>query len=133
MLARVAEAIESDAERLAALDAIDGGLPIAGAREDVDEALANLRAWPTLVRWHGGRTIPASRANLHYTSYRPYGVVGRILAYNHPVLFAVGTTVPALLAGNTVIVKPAPQVPLSALALGEIAAGDSPPPVSSTW
>jgi acyl-CoA reductase-like NAD-dependent aldehyde dehydrogenase len=129
VLARVAEAIESEAERLATLDAIDGGLPLAGAREDVDEAVASLRAWPTLARWHGGRTIPASRANLHYTSYRPYGVVGRILAYNHPLFFAVGTTVSALLAGNTVIVKPAPQVPLSALALGEIVRGIFPPGV----
>ena len=113
---------------LAALDAIDGGLPIAGAREDVDEALANLRAWPTLVRWHGGRTIPASRADLHYTSYRPFGVVGRILAYNRPVLFAVGTTVSALLAGNTVLSSPRPG-PAVGSGTRRDRAGDLPPGV----
>lgn len=117
---RAADAIEANETRLAMLDAIDGGLPFPAAREDIVEAVASLRQWPALVRWHGGRTIPASRANLHYTSRRAYGVVGRILAYNHPAYFAISTVPAALLAGNTVIVKPAPQAPLSALALGEV-------------
>ncbi len=121
VFARFAEAIEANEVRLATLDAIDGGLPLAAALIDIKISLANIRDWPTLVRWHGGRTIPASPGNLHYTSHRPYGVVGKILAYNHPAMFAITRMLAALIAGNAVILKPAPQVPLSALALGEIA------------
>jgi acyl-CoA reductase-like NAD-dependent aldehyde dehydrogenase len=129
MFARLGAAIAENEERLAMLDAIDGGLPAAAARIDVKISLANIRDWPTLVRWHGGRTIPASPGNLHYTSYRPYGVVGKILAYNHPAMFAITRTLAALIAGNAVIVKPAPQVPLSALAFGEIVRDVFPPGV----
>ncbi len=129
VFSRLAAAIEANEERLAALDAVDGGLPLSAARVDIKISLANIRDWPTLVRWHGGRTIPASPGNLHYTSYRPYGVVGKILAYNHPAMFAITRTLAALIAGNAVILKPAPQVPLSALALGEIAREVFPPGV----
>lgn len=111
------------------LDAIDAGLPATAARVDIKISLANIHDWPALVRWHGGRTIPASSGNLHYTSHRPYGVVGKILAYNHPAMFAITRTLAALIAGNSVIVKPAPQVPLSALAFGEIVRDVFPPGV----
>src|SRR4051794_17820447 len=57
------------------------------------------------------------------------GVVGKILAFNHPIMFAITRVLAALIAGNTVIVKPAPQTPLSALALGEIARDVFPPGV----
>ncbi len=126
---RLGQAIAANEERLAMLDAIDGGLPFTAARVDIKISLANIEDWPSLVRWHGGRTIPASAGNLHYTSYRPYGVVGKILAYNHPAMFAITRTLAALIAGNAVILKPAPQVPLSALALGEIVREVFPPGV----
>lgn len=118
---RFAAAIEAERDRFAMIDALDAGLPRRAMYVDVAISLANIRDWPALVRWHGGRTIPASPGNLHYTSYRPYGVVGKILAYNHPMMFATTRVLCALIAGNAVIVKPAPQVPLSALVLGEIA------------
>ncbi|MFZ0040693.1 MAG: aldehyde dehydrogenase family protein [Solirubrobacteraceae bacterium] len=121
VFAKLGEVIAADAERLAMLDAIDGGLPLAAARTDIRIALADIANWPSLVRWHGGRTIPASPGSLHYTSHRPYGVVGKILAYNHPAMFAITRVLAPLIAGNCVLVKPAPQVPLSALALGEVA------------
>lgn len=129
VLLSFADVLERNAVELATLDSINGGLPFAGACEDLAEAIACLRRWPSLVRWHGGRTIPASLGNLHYTSFRPYGVVGRILAYNHPALFAIGGTAAALLAGNAVIVKPAPQAPLSALVIAELAKDVFPPGV----
>jgi betaine-aldehyde dehydrogenase len=129
VFARFAELIEANRERFAMLDAIDGGLPYRAMHVDVAIALANIRDWPSLVRWHGGRTIPASPGNLHYTSYRPYGVVGKILAYNHPMMFAATRILGALIAGNGIIIKPAPQVPLSALVLGELAREAFPPGV----
>ena len=129
VFARFGQAIVEHGDRLAMLDAIDGGMPFGEMRFDMQISLGNIRDWPTLVRWHGGRTIPASPGNLHYTSYRPYGVTGRILAYNHPAMFAITRPLAALIAGNAVIVKPAPQVPLSALALGEIIRDVFPPGV----
>lgn len=126
---RLADAVAANEERLAMLDAIDAGLPYQAARVDIKISLANIRDWPMLVRWHGGRTIPASPGNLHYTSHRPYGVVGKILAYNHPAMFMMTRVLAALIAGNSVIVKPAPQVPLSGLAFGEIAREVFPPGV----
>jgi len=129
VFARYSEAIAGAKERLAMLDAVDGGMPYRAMLVDVEISRANLRDWPGLVRWHGGRTIPASPGNLHYTTSRPYGVVGKILAYNHPLMFAVTRILGALIAGNAVIIKPAPQVPLSALVLGELAREIFPPGV----
>jgi acyl-CoA reductase-like NAD-dependent aldehyde dehydrogenase len=68
-------------------------------------------------------------SGLHYTANRPYGVAGRILAFNHPMMFAVTRPLPALITGNTVVMKPAPQTPLSSLALGELFAEAFPPGV----
>jgi betaine-aldehyde dehydrogenase len=123
VFARFADVVRENEERLAMLDAVDGGMPYEAMRRDVGIALEHLRNWPELVRWHGGRTIPASVGNLHYTSYKPYGVVGKILAFNHPAMFAVTKILAALIAGNAVILKPAPQTPLSALVLGELSRG----------
>jgi acyl-CoA reductase-like NAD-dependent aldehyde dehydrogenase len=81
-----------------------------------------------MARFHGGRTIPAS-PGLHYTTSRPYGVVGRITAFNHPVMFAATRPLPALITGNTVVMKPAPQTGLSTLALAELYAEAFPPGV----
>jgi 2-formylbenzoate dehydrogenase len=68
-----------------------------------------------------GRTIPASPGNLHYTVREPFGVIGRILPYNHPALFMCAKIAAPLVAGNAVVVKPADQTPLSALRIAELA------------
>jgi acyl-CoA reductase-like NAD-dependent aldehyde dehydrogenase len=129
VFARFGAALAEHRTRLAMLDAIDGGMPFAAMEVDLAISLANIRDWPPLVRFHGGRTIPASPGNLHYTSFRPYGVVGRIVPFNHPAMFAITRVLPALIAGNTVVLKPAEQTPLSALALGEIVREVFPPGV----
>jgi acyl-CoA reductase-like NAD-dependent aldehyde dehydrogenase len=120
VFARLHAAIEKRFDELALVDAIDSGNPYEAMRNDLRISLQNIRDWPALVRWHGGRTIPASPHGLHYTSARPYGVVGRILAFNHPLMFAVTRPLCALLAGNTVVMKPSDQTPLGALAFAEV-------------
>ncbi len=116
-------------EELATLDAIDSGNPLRAMRDDVRICQAYVEGWPAMARLHGGRTIPASPGNLHYTASRPYGVVGRITAFNHPVMFAATRPLPALITGNTVVMKPAPQTGLSTLALAELYAEAFPPGV----
>jgi acyl-CoA reductase-like NAD-dependent aldehyde dehydrogenase len=127
--ARFGELLIANRERLAMLDAVDAGNPVRAMRVDVDICLPYLEAYPALARSLHGRVFDAGRGGLHYTAAKPYGVVGRILAFNHPMMFAVSRPLPALITGNTVVMKPAPQTPLSCLALSEIFAEAFPPGV----
>jgi acyl-CoA reductase-like NAD-dependent aldehyde dehydrogenase len=116
-------------ERLAMLDAIDCGNPVRAMRIDVDICHAYVRGWPSLAAAMTGDVIPASPGNLHYTSHRPYGVVGRITAFNHPMMFAATRPLPSLITGNTLVMKPSPDTSLSTLALAELFAEAFPPGV----
>jgi betaine-aldehyde dehydrogenase len=107
-------------DELAALDALDSGNPINAMRIDVQLCLDYVRGWPPLAQALNGDVIPASPGNLHYTTYRPYGVVARITAFNHPLMFAATRPLPALITGNTVVMKPAPQTSLSTMFLGRL-------------
>lgn len=69
-----------------------------------------------------GETIPQTDDTFHYTIREPLGVVVRIVAYNHAILFAAGKLGAPLAAGNTVILKPSDQAPLSCLRLAELLA-----------
>jgi 2-formylbenzoate dehydrogenase len=119
---RLAAVISDNAEELALLDALDGGFPIANMRNDVRWAMDVLELFADWALELRGATIPASAEHLHYTLREPYGVVGRIIPYNHPIFFAAAKIAAPLVAGNSVVLKPAEQTPLSALRLGELAA-----------
>ena len=126
---RFGELLSERREELAMLDALDSGNPVRAMRIDIDLCKPYLAGWPQLARWLSGEVIPGSPGRLHYTTYRPYGVVGRITAFNHPVMFAATRPLPALITGNTVVLKPAPQVSLSSLALAQLFAEAFPPGV----
>lgn len=126
---RLAALLLEHEEELALLDAINAGNPVREMRTDVRISTAYLSAYPKMAYGLQGRVIPASRNGLHYTLGRPYGVVGRIMAFNHPAMFAATRPLPALITGNTVVMKVAPQTPLSGLALGELFAEVFPPGV----
>jgi acyl-CoA reductase-like NAD-dependent aldehyde dehydrogenase len=117
---RFGELLSRHREELAALDALDGGNPIGAMRIDVDISMQYVEGWPTLAGGLAEQSIPASPGNLHYTSSRPYGVVGRITAFNHPLMFGATRPLASLIAGNTMVVKPAPQTSLSSLLLGRL-------------
>ncbi|HEX6458277.1 MAG TPA: aldehyde dehydrogenase family protein [Thermoleophilaceae bacterium] len=127
--ARFGELLQERREEMAMLDAIDSGNPVKAMRIDVDICMPYIEGWPAMARTLRGEVIPASPGNLHYTSHRPYGVVGRITAFNHPVMFAATRPLPALIAGNSIVIKPAPQTSLSTLGLAEIFAEAFPPGV----
>lgn len=107
-------------EELALLDTIDGGFPLPAMRDDVTWAADVLELMADAALNLGGRTIPLS-ANLHYTLQQPYGVVARIVPFNHPVLFAGSKIAAPLMAGNAVVLKAPDQTPLSAIRLAELA------------
>lgn len=117
--AQLAQLITEHAEEIAYLDALDAGLPFERMSIDVRGALRALAGWPGLALSLRGESLPSHEV-LHYTRYAPYGVVAKIVAYNHPFLFAVKGSLAALIAGNTVVLKPADQTPLSALFLGDL-------------
>jgi acyl-CoA reductase-like NAD-dependent aldehyde dehydrogenase len=119
-LLRLADAIEEQADDFAILDATDGGAPVSIMRLDVQIALDSLRYYAGVGLEAKGYTVRASE-NLHYTELFPYGVVAKIIPFNHPFMFAASKIAAPLMAGNTVVVKPAETTPLSALLLGELA------------
>lgn len=118
--ARFAELVRENRERLAMLDAIDCGNPLKAMRTDIDITFEYIDGWPALMRAMMGQVYPSSSGGLHYSAHRPYGVVGRITAFNHPAMFAITRPLASLITGNTLVLKPSDETSLSTLALGEI-------------
>lgn len=116
-----AEAIMVRADEIARVEVRDSGNTIRPTRHAINEIRATARFYAGLGYMLRGATIPATPENLHMTVMEPYGVVGRIAAYNHPALFSVARAFSALIAGNAVVVKPPETCPHSALLMGEIA------------
>ena len=125
----LADLIEEHGDELAALDVMDNGSPIKEMRKDVDIAAAQLRYFAGLVSQVRGETIPTGDGRLNYTLRQPYGVVGRIVPFNHPLMFAAGKIAAPLAAGNTVIMKPSEHTSLSSLRLAELISEVLPPGV----
>jgi phenylacetaldehyde dehydrogenase len=123
----LADAIEAEAEAFAQVECLDNGKPLAVARAaDVPLTVDHFRyyaGWATKIE---GETIPisvpvASGAQfLDYTLREPVGVVGQIIPWNFPLLMAAWKLGAALACGNTVVLKPAEQTPLTALLLAKV-------------
>jgi 2-formylbenzoate dehydrogenase len=129
LVRRIGAVLAEHADELAILDALDLGSPLAAMRLDVLRATESLESFGGWGLNLTGEVIPASTEHLHFTQRRPYGVVARILPFNHPIMFAGSKIAAPLVAGNTVILKPAHQTPLSALRMGELLADVLPPGV----
>ena len=127
LLRALADGLMARAAELLELEVKDTGNTIAKMKRDV-EKVANLqRYFAGLGLELKGETVPASPGNLHFTVCEPYGVVARIVPFNHPISFAAGRLAAPLMAGNSVIVKPPEQAPLSASILAEVCARVLPP------
>jgi len=126
-----ANVLRKNAKELALLDALNTGNPVAEMLSDANVAAASLDYFAGLIPMLKGETIAGESAQFHCTIREPLGVVARIVAYNHPVMFAGAKMAAPLAAGNTVIVKPPDQAPLSCLRLAEIMDGIFPPGVFS--
>lgn len=119
----IATRLRGDCGRLARIDTLDSGNPIAGSTSDVEVAAAALEHFAGLGGESGGQTVPGDVGSLTFTERTPYGVVGRITAYNHPLMFVAQGVAAALVSGNTVVVKPAEPTVLSSLEFAELSAG----------
>jgi betaine-aldehyde dehydrogenase len=116
-LHRLADVIEARGEELAAIDVADNGSPIKEMRNDSHIAAAWIREPANLALSIRGQTIPVAHDRLDYTLRQPYGVVGRLVPFNHPLMFATAKIAAPLIAGNTVVLKPSEHTSLSILAL----------------
>jgi betaine-aldehyde dehydrogenase len=127
---RAAAAIlRANAEELAMLDALNTGNPVAEMVSDARVAAGAHEYFAGLASEAKGVTLPMGPDHLNYTLREPLGVVARIVAYNHPLMFAAAKIAAPLAAGNTVVVKAAGQAPLSALRMAELIGGCFPPGV----
>lgn len=124
-----ADRMQERAAELLDVEVRDTGNTITPMRGDVKAGAEGLRYYAGLAYELKGETVPATPDNLHLSIREPYGVVGRIVPYNHPVMFATARTAAALMAGNAVVVKPPETASLSALILSEIARESLPPGV----
>jgi acyl-CoA reductase-like NAD-dependent aldehyde dehydrogenase len=121
LLLKIADLIDAHADELAQLETLDNGKPIFESRNvDVVGAAETFRyyaGWPTKIY---GETNPSDPEFFSYTLREPVGVCGQIIPWNFPLLMAAWKLAPALACGNTVVLKPAEQTPLTALRLGEL-------------
>lgn len=121
LLYRLADLIEAHADELARLESLDNGKPISVARRvDVAKTIACYRYFAGWADKIQGKTIPIDGEFFCYTRHEPIGVVGQIIPWNYPMLMQAWKLAPALATGNTVVLKPAEQTPLSALRVGEL-------------
>ena len=119
---RLADLVEKNIDELAELETLDNGKPIFESRY-VDmpmtaDVLRYYAGWATKIH---GETVNTFENAFTYTLREPVGVVGMIIPWNFPLLLASWKVGPALACGNTVVIKPAEQTPLTALRFGELA------------
>lgn len=119
-LRRLADAIQARGSEVVDLEAADTGNTIASLGGDITLATNYLNFVSGLGIEIKGESVPATPQNIHFTMRQPYGVVGRIVPFNHPFLFAAAHLGAPLIAGNAVVLKSPDQSPLSATFMAEI-------------
>jgi len=129
LMRQVAARLRANAEELAMLDAANCGNPVREMMRDAGTAAAQWDFFAGLVTEMKGETIPMGDGVVNLSVREPFGVCARIVAYNHPVMFTAAKAAPAIAAGNTVIMKPPYQAPLSAYRFMELVEGILPPGV----
>lgn len=121
LLWKVGDLVDKYNEELGTLETLDNGKPIFESRyvdmPMVAEVFRYYAGWATKIH---GETVPVKGPFLNYTLREPVGVVAAIVPWNFPLLMAAWKLAPALAAGNTAVLKPAPWTSLTALRLGEI-------------
>ncbi len=117
----LADELAKASERLAMTDTTESGLPITGMRGDAQSSAKELRYFAGISGEAKGDTYPDTRALFSATILEPFGVVARIVPFNHPLKYAAGKSAAVLAAGNSVILKPAEQTSLTTLEFARLA------------
>ena len=121
LLYKLADLVEKHADELARLESLDNGKPYSVAKAaDLGLSIASYRYYAGWADKVHGKTIPVAGNYFSYTRLEPVGVVGQIIPWNFPLLMQAWKLAPALATGNTIVMKPAEQTPLTALRIGEL-------------
>src|SRR5947209_5871872 len=121
LLLRIADLIEANGDELAQLETLDNGKPFMESRHvDIPASAETFRYYAGWVNKIYGETNPSDAAFFNFTLREPVGVCGQIIPWNFPLLMCAWKLAPALACGNTSVLKPAEQTPLTALRLGEL-------------
>ncbi|SFO17005.1 betaine-aldehyde dehydrogenase [Actinomadura madurae] len=129
-LLRIADDLERDAAGFALLESRNVGKPMALAEEEVEMIVDHLRFFAGAARLLEGRA--AGEYMSGHTSFLrrdPLGVIGSVAPWNYPLLMAIWKICPALMTGNTLVLKPSEHTPLTALRFAQLAAEHLPPGV----
>ena len=121
LLHALADALVEDRKALAELETRNVGKAISSVKAEVAQAVDTFRYFASATATIAGRANPVGGSLLHYSLKEPVGVCGQIVPWNYPLMMTTWKLAPALAAGCTVVLKPDPQTPLSALRLAELA------------
>ncbi len=121
LLFKLADLIEKESRELAALESLNCGKTITDSVGDMEGVCNTLRYYAGWADKIEGKTVPVRGSFLSYTLRQPVGVVGQIIPWNFPLLMLAWKWGPALACGNTVVMKPAEQSPLTALRVAQLA------------
>ncbi len=128
LLYKLANLIEQNAAELGALDSRSMGKPLLSAQGEAVSGGRTFRYYAGAIGRANGEVIPVGRGGFDFTLRQPLGVVACIVPWNFPLAIACWKVAPALAMGNCVLLKPATQTPLGALALGRLALEAGIPP-----
>jgi acyl-CoA reductase-like NAD-dependent aldehyde dehydrogenase len=122
LLHALADAVVANRAELAELEARNVGKAISSVKAELGVVVETLRFYASAIGSIGGRANPVGGSLLFYSLKEPVGVCGQIVPWNYPLMLATWKLAPALAAGCTVVLKPDPLTPLTALRLAELAA-----------
>jgi betaine-aldehyde dehydrogenase len=121
LLYKLSQLIEERSKELAELETADNGKPIRESLYvDLPQVVENFEYFAGYATKIEGETIPVPGQMFNYTLREPVGVCGQIIPWNFPLLMAAWKLAPALAAGNTIVLKPAEQTPVTAMELGKL-------------
>ncbi len=121
LMYKLADLVEKNFDEIAALEALDNGKPFGFAKAaDINLVVRTLRYYAGWADKIQGQTIPIGGPHFCYTKEEPVGVCAQIIPWNFPALMMAWKLGPALATGNTVVMKPAEQTPLTCLRIGEL-------------
>jgi acyl-CoA reductase-like NAD-dependent aldehyde dehydrogenase len=122
LLHALADAIVANRAQLAELEARNVGKAISSVKAELHQAVENFRYYGSAIATISGRSNPIGGSLLFYSLKEPVGVAAQIVPWNYPLMMAAWKLAPALAAGCSVVLKPDPQTPLTAVRLAELAA-----------
>jgi len=121
LLHALADAIQANRAELAELESRNVGKAISSVKAELFQAVENFRFYASAIASIGGRSNPIGGSLLFYSLKEPVGVAAQIIPWNYPLMMATWKLAPALAAGCSVVLKPDPQTPLTAIRLAELA------------